>query len=243
MDQFKWVEIDGSSMLKQLPPDYPRERAEAELRLTRTMRELGMEAAYPQKVVEHEGTLGIVFDRAYGPDFREWMHRNPASWIKMAALFAHEHHEVHMHLSPDLDSIKARIEQRIRSSPLLEEGLKHKVLAKLKRLPESDNVCHWNFAPESVIFTINGPVVLNWQEAGKCHYLADVARTSVLLELSIDDNLTKILHGTYVTEYMKISGRPDEELDNWRAIVAADKLCDGVLEEKQRLLDLVQQWL
>jgi hypothetical protein len=243
MEQFKWVEIDTSSMLKQLPSGYSKDKAEAEVRLTRSMRDLGLEAAYPQKVVEIDGSLGIVFDRVYGPDFREWMQRNPANWRKMAALFAHEHHEMHMHLSPDLPSIKEMIEQRIRTSPLLEEDLREKVLACMKRLVNGDNVCHWNFTPENVIFTINGPVVLNWQDVGKCHYLADVARTSVLLELSVDDNLTKILHGTYVTEYIKICGRPDEELDNWRAVVAADMLCDGVPEEKQRLLDLIQQWL
>jgi len=104
-------------------------------------------------------------------------------------------------------------------------------------------VCHWNFTPENVIFTINGPVALNWQEAGKGHFLADVARTSVLLALSVDDNLTKILHGTYITEYLKICGRPDEELDRWGAVVAADKLCDGVVEEREKLLELIQRWL
>ena len=117
---------------------------------------------------------------------------------------------------------------------MLENELRERVLAILKRLPEGENVCHWNFTPENVIFTINGPVVLNWQDVGKGHFLADVARTSVLLSLSVDDNLTKILQGTYITEYLKICGRPDEELDRWGAVVAADKLCDGVVRGKSK---------
>lgn len=243
MERYKWVEIDGSSMMKQFSPGYSKERAETEVRLTRAMRDLGMDAAYPQKIVETDGALGILFDRLYGPDFREWMQRNPASWSKMAALFAHEHHEMHMHMFSDLPSKRSVMEQRIRTSPLLDNELRENVLAILKRLPEGENVCHWNFTPENVIFTINGPVVLNWQDVGKGHFLADVARTSVLLSLSVDDNLTKILQGTYVTEYLKISGRPDEELERWGAVVAADKLCDGIAEEKQRLMELIQQWL
>ncbi len=243
MERYNWVQIDGSNMMKKFSPGYSKERAEIEVRLTRAMRDLGMEAAYPQKIVEVDGTIGIVFDRLYGPDFREWMQRNPASWSKMAALFAHEHHEMHMHIFSDLPSKRSMMEERIRSSPLLEEGLKDKVLAILKRLPEGENVCHWNFIPENVIFTINGPVVLNWQDVGKCHFLADVARTSVLLSLSVDDNLTKILHGTYITEYLKICGRLDEELDRWGVVIAADMLCDGVAEEKQRLMELIHQWL
>jgi hypothetical protein len=243
MERYKWVEMDGSSMMKQFSPGYSMEMAETEVRLTRAVRDLGMEAAYPQKIVEKDGAIGILFDRVYGPNFREWMQRNPASWSKMAALFAHEHHEMHMHQFPELPSKRSIMEQRIRECPSLENELRQKVLAILKRLPEGENVCHWNFVPENVIFTINGPVVLDWQDAGKGHFLADVARTSVLLSLSVDDNLTKILQGTYITEYLKICGRPDEELDRWGVVVAADKLCDGVVEERERLLELIQRWL
>ncbi len=58
MERYKWVEIDGSSMMKQFPPGYSKERAETEVRLTRAMRDLGMEAAYPQKIVEDGWHLG-----------------------------------------------------------------------------------------------------------------------------------------------------------------------------------------
>ena len=77
------------------------------------------------------------------------------------------------------------------------------------------------------------------------HRLQRKGQSGLEIQSRRDDimNLTKILQGTYITEYLKICGRPDEELDRWGVVVAADKLCDGVAEERERLLELIQRWL
>lgn len=234
------VETEDHQVIKLFPKGYPRQRIEEELRATETAKDLGIEAAFVHGMVERDGRTGLVFDKVIGPDYREWMVRTPASWPKMARYFAYEHHELHMHMAPELPSVKHTVRQRIEEGDLPED-LRKDALALLRRLPDGDNFVHFNYIPENVIVSLDGPKLTDFSAAGKGSYLMDVARTCVLLSAQGDDMLGQILLGSYRTEYMKICNRPDDELQDWMTVVATARLAEGLAAERARLLEIIEE--
>ena len=100
--------------------------------------------------------------------------------------------------------------------------------------------------------SLDGPLVIDWADAGKGNYLADVAMTSVLLEIGtlpigmsrddgglLDYTMGRFFSG-YITEYMKMCGKGNEELLVWRAPVAAARLAEGIPEEKDALWRIIR---
>jgi hypothetical protein len=77
--------------------------------------------------------------------------------------------------------------------------------------------------------SIDGPIVFNWGGAVRGDYLADVAMTSLLLERWVPkpeereavEKFKDLFRHGYVTEYIKICGRMDEELEAWRELLAS----------------------
>jgi len=199
------------------------------------VRRLGVRVPSFYEAVETEGRTGLAFDKPTGGTFTDWFGSSKYHWDKMVSLFAHEAHEMHLHNVPELDSVKDLIAPRLRRA-----GLSNDLLARteviMKKLPDGDGLCNWNHIPGNVIVSRDGPSNIRWEALRKGPYLADVARTIVLLKLEGED----VLAEAFRKEYMKICGRPDEELAAWMLIVAADKLADGIGAEKETLGKIVR---
>lgn len=234
------VEIENNQVIKLFPKGYPRQKVEEEQWITKLAKDMGVEAAFVHDIVQRDGRWGLVFDKLIGPNYREWMKRSPAAWPKMGRFFAYEHHELHMHMAPELPSVKLALRSHLETGELPQD-IKKDALELLKRLPEGDYFCHMNYVPENIIVALDGPTLTDFSEAGRGSFMTDVARTCVLLSVSEDDLLTRILLGTYQTEYMKICNRPDDELQDWMMVIAAAKLADGIASERSKLLEIVEE--
>jgi hypothetical protein len=201
------------------------------------VRALGVEIASDYSAVVVDGRAGLEFTMPPGRSFMEWLGSSMFHWDRMVSLLAHEAHEMHLHTAPELDGVKDRIGSRLDRSDLPVE-LVAKVRAVMKKLPDGDFVCNWNCVPESIIVGLDGPRLVRWDGLLRGPYLADVARTVVLLKAAGEN----VLADTFGKEYMKICGKPDDEMDSWMLIVAADRLVDGIESERETLGRIVRKF-
>ncbi|HSV42553.1 MAG TPA: hypothetical protein VLH13_03980, partial [Methanomassiliicoccales archaeon] len=89
-------EKEENRLLKLFHKHIPRMLAEKEAYQTNIVRNAGVDAPFVHQVVEVEGRFGVEFDRVIGPNFLEWMLRNPSSVQKLSRFFAFHHHEMHL---------------------------------------------------------------------------------------------------------------------------------------------------
>ena len=245
-------EYMDNQVLKMYPTGTGRQVAEEELTKTKLVKEYGVECPIARNIVEEQGRFGILIDRVLGPNYLEWMLQHPTALTKLIALFVQEQHEIHMHKVPELPSVKDILWNKIQECGEIPEDSKQKLFNKMKKLPEGEHLCHLDYHPENIVVSLDGPLTIDWANAGKGNYLADVAMTSILLEIgtlplgmSKDhgaalDNTMERFFGSYIREYMKMCGKGDDELLVWMAPVAAARLAEGISEEKEPLLRILR---
>jgi len=214
--------VEGNKVIKVLPPGTPRQAAEDEAAVTRLVREYGVEAPFTHGVVEVDGTVGVEFDAVIGPTYTQWVLDHLGQLNRLVEFFTHEHHELHMHKVPELPPLKRVLEARIEAMNGPEE-----LRRRLRSMPDGDWLLHWNFHPDNVMVSVDGPVTYHWSQAARGDYLADVARTSLLLddwtprpeEREAVERIKERFHRAYLYEYIKACGRTDDELEAWKDLL------------------------
>jgi aminoglycoside phosphotransferase len=245
-------EYKDNQVLKMFPVGTERQIVEDELNKTKLVKEYGVECPTARNIVEEQGRLGFLIDHVHGPNYLEWMLQHPTALNKLIALFVQEQHEIHMHKVPELPSIKDILRSKIQGCDAISQDSKDLLFNKMKKLPEGEHLCHLDYHPENIVVSLDGPVTIDWANAGKGNYLADVAMTSVMLEIGtlpigmsrdraeLLDNTMDRFFASYIREYMKMCGKGDEELLVWRAPVAAARLAEGIPEEEEPLLKILK---
>ena len=176
-------EYPDNQVLKVLPADTGRTVAEEELSKTKLVKEYGVECPCAHRVIEEDGRYGILIDHVHGPNYLEWMQQHPSALNKLIALFVQEQHEIHMHKVPELPPVKELLWNKINGCAVIPQESKHLLFLQMKKLPDGEHLCHMDYHPENIVVSLDGPLVIDWADAGKGNYLADVAMTSVLLEI------------------------------------------------------------
>jgi hypothetical protein len=245
-------EFQDSQVLKMYPKGTGRKVAEEELNKTKLVKEYGVECPHARGIFEEDGRLGILIDRVLGPNYLEWMLQHPTALNKLIALFVQEQHEIHMHKVTELPPVKDVLWNKIQGCEAIPQDSKDRLFSKLKKLPEGEHLCHLDYVPENIVVSLDGPLTIDWANAGKGDYLADVAMTAVLLEIGTLpygmerdrdgslENTTGRLFANYIKEYLKMCGKGDEELLVWMAPVAAARLGEGISEERESLLRILK---
>ena len=245
-------EYQDNQVLKVFPAGTERQVAEDELSKSKLVKEYGVECPCAHRVIEEQGRYGILIDHVHGPNYLEWMLQHPAALTKLIALFVQEQHEIHMHKVPELPSVKDILWKKIQGCSDISQESKDLLFIQMKKLPEGEHLCHMDYHPENIVVSLDGPLVIDWADAGKGAFLADVAMTSVLLEIgtlpigmtkdqgSLLDNTMDRFFASYILEYLKMCGKGEEELLVWRAPVAAARLAEDVPGEKEALLRILK---
>ncbi len=220
--------IEGNKVVKLFAAGTSRKTAEVEMEKTLLARQYGLEAPFVHGVVEEGGRFGIVFDKVIGPTYTQWIIEHPPWLRRLTEYFAHEHHEVHMHKISELPRLKDMLTERLLAKKEITEPERKRLLEKLARMPDGDWLCHMDYVPEGIMVSIDGPIIFNWGGAVRGDYLADVAMTSLLLESwvpkpgeqeAVEKFKDMFRHG-YVSEYIKICGRMDVELEAWKVLLS-----------------------
>jgi len=240
-------------VLKLLFEGLPKRMAEEEARATGRLHELGLPVPQVEGVVEEQGRHGIIFERIQGPSMLSRLTRFPWPVTRMARVLANLHGSIHRHRVAELPPLRAALDRRIQGAPGLSVEEKGETRDALRELPDDSVVYHGDFHPGNVLLASQGPIVIDWIDAHRGHPSADVARTVLLLRLGelpegtkrrwLIDALRRRLLKAYLGSYWSARRVSESELDAWLLPVAAARLADGIPQERDRLVRMVQDRL
>lgn len=246
-DIFAWGD---ACILKLFHPGWPQDDIEYEARISRAIHASGVPAPALFDLIEVEGRYGIVYERIQGSPLSEVLRSSPWTLPQWARRFAHLHASMHRRTASDVPSQRRRLEWKIQSAEPLPRHMKESALKGLSRLPDGTALCHGDFHPENIIVSPRGPVVIDWMDAAIGNPLADVARTSLLLQaahlhfpkrpLSLALRLFLFaFRELYLRSYSRLTGTSRGRIRIWELPVAAGRLNEGIDEEEEWLLSSV----
>lgn len=204
-------------------------------------------------VIEVDGRYGILIERIHGSSILADMSARPWTLIGAAHTLAEQHALMHQEVVPDLPAQHEQLEQLILSAQALSTTQKDAAINAMQQLPTGDRLCHGDFHPDNIIMSTRGAVTIDWATASQGNPLADVARTSLMLqlgELPPDSSLItrlvtvvgrNIFHKMYLKRYFELQPDDQQELSNWKLPILAARLGYGIPEEQEQLLVLFTQ--
>ena len=229
----------------------PPQWIENEARVAHAIVAAGIPTPAAGKIVEIEGRRGLVYERIYGRSLLDELNAHPWRLFQLARTLADLQAQVHNLQLADLPSYKKSLAGSIQRAEHLPPDLREKTLGLLETLPEGETVCHADFHPGNVLLTANGPIIIDWMTAMRGNPWADVARTSLILQIgarAAGNQLNPLLRGaislyhrTYLKRYRSLRPDPDHLLSRWLPVIAAARLDENIEPERQALLQLIQE--
>ncbi len=226
------------------------ERVEYEARIARIVQAAGLPSPAVGEVIVVNGRPGLIYERLEGPCMLEKLKAQPWTLFASARLFAKLHTSMHACVIHELPSLQEHLENQIRAAETLPPNIKEAVLRTLHKKSDGDRLCHGDFHPNNVLMTTRGPIIIDWVDATRGNLLADVARTSLLLNLASSppgtsgrpllDAARRWFHTAYLNHYFELRPGDQRQLSGWRAVVAAARLSENVPGEQFRLLSLIK---
>jgi uncharacterized protein (TIGR02172 family) len=245
---FGWSE---GRALKLYHVGWPAAAAEREYQLAKAVYEAGAAAPAAGGVVQVDGRHGILYERVDGPSLLNHTTARPWTIFNSAHLMAELHARMHACHPSGLPTQRERLQNKIREARPLPEALKQAALAALTKLPDDSVLCHGDFHPDNIVLSTRGPVILDWVEAACGHPLADVARTTLMMQhAALPPHLPgrhlieagrMLWYHLYVRRYCQLRSVSPMQVEAWLLPVAAARLSEGIPEEEERLLRLIRR--
>ena len=173
--------------------------------------------------------------------------------VRYSRLLADLQLRINQQIASDLPSLKEYLATTIPNIEELPKELKEYSLSTLAILPESDHLCHFDFHPDQVILSPEGPVVIDWMTSFKAEPAADVARTSILATLGRVDHLNRMtrimveigkrsLYRVYLRRYLKENKEVRiDRVKKWMIPIAAARLTENVPGEKDIICQFIEK--
>jgi uncharacterized protein (TIGR02172 family) len=247
---YAWGE---NQVLKLFHAESSPDSVDYEARIAQIVTEAGISAPAFGGMIEVDGRRGIVYEYVQGTLMLKQLQKQPWSVIKLARQFAEVHAAMHQRSAPALPSQHERLERRILQAPRLSDGVKSRLLKHLERLPTGDTVCHGDFHPENILMSPLGLKVIDWTDAKRGNPMADVARSSIILnQRSLPPRMNRLegfilntfrglFHTVYLKRYAQIRPFAQEDLEAWIPVQAAARLNEGIREEEDHLVQLAEK--
>ena len=207
------------------------------------------------EMISYESRYGIIYERITGGDMIGAMLGKIYRIRKYSRTLASLHSEIHKNRIDILNDVKEALCENIDSAAVLTDWEKENIKSYINKLPDKNNLCHFDFHPGNVMIRDNIFCVIDWMTACNGDANADVARTLLLLrygELKYGNHFTKAavqifkryIGKIYFSEYKKITGITKYDTEQWILPLAAARLTEWITDsEKQKLLKLVKEKL
>lgn len=202
-----------------------------------------------------EGRRAAVYEKVVGTSMMRQMETSPFSFRKHAKKLAHLHYLVHRNHVDGIREQKAYFKERILWSKDLSDDKKEKLYKLVNSMPEGDSLCHSDFHPDNILLSKNGDYIIDWADCCNGNPCADVARTILTLTTAeVPEDISKLkrlviklirnwFSTIYTKEYLKISGKTINQINEWKVAVAAYRLCAARKIEKIALLKIINEYL
>lgn len=232
----------------------PNHWVQQEIEITNRISSMPIPTPNILESVETEGRQGIIYERVNGPSLLTLSMTKPWMVIHFARLLAEIHTEIHKNKVNNLPPQRATLIDVIQHLESLSPELKESVLKLLDELPDDNTLCHFDFHPDQVLISDNGPVVIDWITAQQGHQLSDVARTCVILKFGqvpygswvmrmVINLWREIFYRTYIKRYLELHpGVSQEKIVNWMIPVAAGRLDEAIPDERESIICFIQSF-
>ncbi|HZV35551.1 MAG TPA: phosphotransferase [Verrucomicrobiae bacterium] len=221
---FSW---GNGRVLKLFFPWMPEVAIHREFAIAQAITGIPAPAVY--EMIKIAGRHGIVFERVEGVSMLKQAERKPTMLFAGARQLAELHARIHSQTAPPtLPAQRDKIERYIEDAEDFTPAQKAVARRIAAELPKGTALCHGDFHPANVLFGARGPVIIDWGGATRGHPLADVARTSVLIESAKLPEGTplhiqmlmkvsrSLLHATYLKRYLELRPGTMDEIEKWR---------------------------
>ena len=245
---FVWNE---SQVVKLFRDFMPAAAARRELQNTEAVVRAGVAAPTPGGEVTVDGRLGLVFESVDGPTMLRSLSSRPWTLVRAAHTLAALHADMHDRVASSLPPLKESMRGNISNAPGLSESARDSALQALDAQPDGGAICHGDFHPDNVLMSGSGPVIIDWSTATTGDPLADLARTSMMLNLaSVPPGtpgrarialLRSVFHRLYLRRYLRLRPGSRRQRESWRLPVAAARLNERIPDEREALLALVER--
>ena len=229
-------------VLKLFRPGHGRAAIAEELRQAQMAHALGIPTARAEQIIEHQGRVGIVFERLHGPTLYHLAATRTAPVEELAALLWEIGNAIHRCAVAGIPAIEARLAVRIARAHAVPDHTRQAALEALHRVPGGKTLCHGDLHPVNVIVTERGPCVLDWVDAAHGAAAADIARTLLLLELGRAAQIEPAIRTAFVAAYRErlAAGGQMEPVARWELPIAVARLAEPVdAAERHALLQRI----
>lgn len=237
-------------VLKLFHPWMDLEGIRREAAVTARVAALGLPVPAVGELLEHNGRSGLVIERIGGRSMSEAVVTDASLMAGAARRLANLHRTLHRSRldEPRVPFQRERLAAKLRAAAALDSTTRGELLDRLAGMPDGDVVCHGDFHPENVMLGQSRAVVIDWMDATRGNPLADVARTSVLLDGAAaaqipDPNVAAravAFHDAYRSAYFASLGgaraNAEAEYRRWLPIVAGARLSEEIAELEPWLL-------
>jgi aminoglycoside phosphotransferase (APT) family kinase protein len=246
-DVYAWGE---GRVLKLFHGRVPPDRVARKYAVTRAIHAAGVPSPAVYDLIEVQGRCGIVLERIDGASLLEYTQVRPWSIFAAVRLLAELHAQIHRYPAPvGLPSLRERITERIEASDAPEAD-KQAARDRLTSLPDGTALCHIDLHPGNVLMTPKGPVVIDWDSAGRGDPLGDVACTSHLMQAAslppwspgyahlLLRCLRPLLRRCYLKCYFRLNAGTRQQVEAWQVPLAVTARSWRVPEGTGRAVDV-----
>jgi len=243
---------ETGKILKLLYDWCPAEWVESEVYITQVVRATGLHIPAVIDQIEIDGRNGIIYEHIEGSSMLQVMLSKRLKFDHFSRLLAELHIDMHTRTVPELPSIKDHLEIGIRNARGISDQIKDTALATLDQLPDRDVLCHNDYHPDNIMMTDEGPVIIDWITATCGDPMADVARTSLLLQISSPPQgipkpirwliafIRDRVHQVYLSHYFALHPENQSRLQSWMFPVAVARLSEDITEERKQVIALIE---
>ena len=199
------------------------------------------------EMVDVNGRWGIVYEEIAGKDLLKIILVSLWRINDYSKELAHYHFDIHRPVNNSLYSVKDKLLEDLDNVNILSEEYKETIRNYLGELPDGNRLCHFDFHPGNIMIAESRAIFLDWMTACRGDACADVARTSILLKHGEVPHVPWIMrklisifqhhiYKIYIKEYLLISKRRIEDIDEWELPVAAARLREWISENEKKIL-------
>ncbi len=201
-----------------------RQQCLLEYEKAQTLRDLEGPVIRCHGLLEHEGRMGILYDRISGPSMLQELFEGKEPEMHMKQ-FADIHKCLLKAEVPDLPDYKKILAHDINRTERLTEATKQRILGLLDTLPAGEVFCHGDYHPGNLLVMNGQSYVIDFMSAAKGHPYFDIARTVFLLRYTPAVHAEQQAFKNDIADlYLKEMGVCEQELSIYLCVIAAARL-------------------
>ena len=230
--------LDSTRIIKLFHDTIPDERVNREVNNTLRAKSLGVRVPDIYDVITRGRRRGIVMEYIKGETITDALTQNPLKVKTYAKQLARTQFEINSIQASGFTSQRQFMTRAIHQSQARLGNWAQLALTQLDALPDAQQLCHNDLHQENIIFSHDGPVVLDWAEATVGNPLADIAHALLVQEHPVPAPIFKAsktyhrLHNRYrryfaklyAREYQSLANATQADIQSWLLPVAATRI-------------------